>query len=176
MKLTDIDDLMFKPAFSLLPVKMDSPEAKAMLLAIALQESRFQHRIQLIGTSRRWWESLKGPARGFEQFELFGGTRGVLRHHTTRGYADHVLTQLRYPNKPRVVWMALAHNDTLAMCMARLLLWTHPNALPSLDGGWRPAWEYYLSLWRPGKPHIETWEQFWLTAIEVVETWTPTRA
>ena len=31
----------------MLPAKMDSPEARAMLLTIGLQESRFEHRVQI---------------------------------------------------------------------------------------------------------------------------------
>ena len=41
-------------AFSLLPPNMDSREARVMLLAIGMQESRFKHRKQI-----------GGPAKGF---------------------------------------------------------------------------------------------------------------
>lgn len=42
------------PAFEILPLRMDSTEAAVMMLAIGLQESRFEHRVQLIGRSRHW--------------------------------------------------------------------------------------------------------------------------
>src|SRR5690606_35531315 len=57
------------PAYALLPSRMDSDRATVMLLAIGLQESRFEHRRQI-----------KGPARGFWQFERGGGVRGVMTH------------------------------------------------------------------------------------------------
>lgn len=44
-----------EPALSLLPARMDSSRARAMLLAIGLQESRFEYRRQMNN----------GPARGF---------------------------------------------------------------------------------------------------------------
>ena len=51
-----------RPALALLPAAMNTPQARCMLLAIGLQESRFVHRRQI-----------GGPARGFWQFER--GTR-----------------------------------------------------------------------------------------------------
>ena len=43
-----------RPALALLPAAMNTPQARCMLLAIGLQESRFVHRRQI-----------GGPARGF---------------------------------------------------------------------------------------------------------------
>ena len=85
------------PAFEILPLRMDSTEAAVMMLAIGLQESRFEHRVQLIGRSRHWWQSLNGPARGWWQFEKAGGVVGVLRHHASREYASDICELLRYP-------------------------------------------------------------------------------
>ena len=53
-------------AFALLPPAMDTPDARVLLLAIGLQESKFSHRLQI-----------GGPARGYWQFEQGGGVRGV---------------------------------------------------------------------------------------------------
>lgn len=58
------------PGLELLPAKMDTPKARVMMLAIGMQESRFEHRKQI-----------GGPARGFFQFEEAGGVRGVLKLH-----------------------------------------------------------------------------------------------
>src|SRR5690606_38643231 len=67
------------PAYALLPSRMDSDRATVMLLAIGLQESRFEHRRQI-----------KGPARGFWQFERGRGVRGVLTHPATAALAREV--------------------------------------------------------------------------------------
>lgn len=138
-------------AFGLLPFEMYSPEAIQMLLAIGWQESRF--------TSR---EQMGGPARGFWQFERNGGVVGVLRHKATKQTAIDVLGALQYlPNPdPTVVYFALAHNDVLAACFARLLLFAHPKPLPAIDDP-LAAWAYYHDQWRPGKPHPETWHRAW---------------
>ena len=70
MTLTEVLRLAIEPALLLLPARMESAEATVMLLAIGLQESRLEHRRQI-----------KGPARSFWQAEKGGGmVHGVLRH------------------------------------------------------------------------------------------------
>ena len=136
-----------RPALTLLPSRMDSPEAVALLLAIGGQESRFEHR-----------EQIRGPARGFYQFES-AGIAGVLRHHASAQLSSEVCETLHYPATVEAVHAAVRDNDVLATVFARLLLWTHPAALPGradADG----AWAYYLALWRPGKPHAKTWPTY----------------
>lgn len=132
-------------AFSLLPPKMFSPQAEVMLLAIGWQESRFAHRRQIGGPAVGWW-----------QFERGGGVRGVLEHPDSKDHAAAVCEALCYPPEPAAVYAALADNDVLACAFARLLLYTHPDPLPDL-GDADGAWNYYLALWRPGKPRRETW-------------------
>ncbi len=128
-----------------LPTEMLSDEAVTMLLAIGYQESRFEHRRQI-----------KGPARGFWQFEHGGGVFGVLNNPATSRYAEDVCEDLCYSTDPDSVYAALADNDILAACFARLLLWTLPMPLPEL-GDEDEAWEQYIEAWRPGKPHRKTW-------------------
>lgn len=141
------------PALGLLPEKMDSAEARIMLLAIGLQESRFMHRRQMN----------EGPAMGFWQFERNGGVKGVLTHRVSKKFAAEMckvrgVAPLTYPT-----WEALEHDDVLAASFARLLLFTDPFALPKI-GNAAGAWEYYLRNWRPGKPHRETWDKFYVQA------------
>ena len=147
-------------AYSLLPEPMHSKEATAMLLAIGLQESKFQARRQLP----------KGPARGFWQFERAGGVAGVLNHRSTQKYIRRVLGSLCYPIgiDDYACHTAIEHNDVLACCFARLLLWTLPDPLPgrlAVD----KAWHVYADAWRPGKPHPETWAENYALAWEIVE-------
>lgn len=132
-------------AMSLLQPRFNTAPARAMLMAIGLQESRF---------SKRKQEG--GPARGFWQFEEGGGIAGVLVHPSTKPLIEPVLATMRY--LPRDCYQAVADNDVLACVFARLLLWTHPKPIPSEPD---PAWLYYIGTWRPGKPHRETWDEFY---------------
>lgn len=134
----------------------DSPPARAMLLAIGLQESRFEHRRQI-----------RGPARGFWQFEHGGGVRGVLRHQLTAQPIREVLSVLGYDDEADTVYTAIEHNDVLACACARLLLWTLPQPLPGPQDA-EGAWRQYLSAWNPGKPHRKTWDNFYSQAWGMV--------
>lgn len=142
---------VYAASLRLLPDNMHSKAARAMVLAIGLQESRFEHRRQIAG-----------PARGFWQFEL-GGIAGVLTHQATRPHIMDVLAKLRYDASPHTSYVAIEHNDLLACCYARLLLWTLTERLPWVDEPERGWWQY-LSAWRPGKPHEETWPEFYRQA------------
>ena len=138
------------------PARMISVESKAMLVAIGLQESRFEHRQQL-----------GGPAKGFWQFEQGGGIHGVLNHRSTRTLIRTILYQLRYDEDTLTSYNAVEHNDILAMSYARLLLWTLAGALP-VRGQHDYAWDYYMDAWRPGRPHRSTWNAFYDQAWEFV--------
>jgi len=133
-------------AMKLLPLQMDTPQARAMLLAIAHQESGCKYRRQV-----------GGPGRGWFQFEATG-VKGVLLHPQAKPHIADAMATLGYPvvTEPMAPYMALEHNDILATVFARLLLWTDPVALPAQDA---PAagWTIYLRCWRPGKPHEEKW-------------------
>lgn len=144
-----IRDSVIPMTWHLLPARMQSPEAEGMLLAIGLQESRFDYRAQI-----------RGPARGFWQFEQGGGWKGVISHPSTRGFAQMLFDQLAYP-KPE--FDSLTHNDVLACAFARLLLWTDAHPLPKVSQR-DEGWQYYLRTWRPGKPHPETWAACWMKA------------
>jgi hypothetical protein len=145
------------PGLSLLPATMDNFDARVLLVAIGLQESRFEHRFQI-----------QGPARGFWQFEEYGGVRGVLNHPDVSDIVRHVCRRLKVEPSTTKCYEAIAYNDTLACVFARLLLWTVPRPLPR-KGQVREAWKYYLDGWRPGKPHPETWEELHGQAIKIVE-------
>ena len=144
---------VYPAAMSLLPEAMDSPAAWRMLTAIGLQESRFTHRTQV-----------RGPARGFWQFERAGGVAGVLEHVSTRRVAEGVCAVLGYPATAAAVYTAIEDNDVLAACFARLLLWTDPRALPQSAGQAIDGWTQYLATWRPGKPHPQTWTEHFTAA------------
>lgn len=150
---------VIEPTYAhLLPGKFNSQQATVMLLAIGLQESRFQHR-----------EQVRGPAKGFWQFERGGGVTGVLTHPLSRRYAQAVLELRRNAVQPfasaESVHLGLADDDWLACAFARLLLYTDAQRLPSI-GDAEGAWDYYRRVWGPGKPHRGTWDGLYLKAIE----------
>jgi hypothetical protein len=141
---------ILNPALGHLPLAMDTPRARCMLLAIGLQESRFLYRWQVLNGGG------KGPARSFWQFERRGGVAGVLRHPATTGLIHRICAERDVPFNELSVWTRMETDDILGAVMARLLLWTDPKPLPVL-GDEFGAWAYYLRNWRPGKPHAGTW-------------------
>jgi hypothetical protein len=149
-------------ALGFLPARMNSIEARAMLLAIGMQESRFDHRRQL-----------GGPATGYWQFERGGGVRGVMTHSSASIYLPAIFKTLNYPLttagavEDRAIHDALADNDILACIFARLLLWTVPGSLPQSNQSSK-GWDQYLEGWRPGKPHSRTWPSFFAEAWRTV--------
>lgn len=147
-----ITQCIYPIAMQLLPEKMRHPDAWKLVTAIGFQESEFKNRRQVMG-----------PAVSFWQFEEGGGIRGVLNHEETQDYARFVCSVLNYKPEQKIVYEAMVHNDVLAACFARLLLWTDPRAIPtnSVDG-----WLTYISTWRPGKPHPSKWA----TSFQVGQT------
>jgi hypothetical protein len=144
------------PALSLLDAKLDSIPARAMLIAIALQESGLKARVQVLDAGKDWWESRPGPAHSFWQFEA-GGVSAVLGNNRTRQIVDPVLAQMAYPRMVTTVHDAVTHNDVLAAVFARALLYSAPWALPAQNAP-EEGWRQYLWAWRPGKPHEGTWK------------------
>jgi hypothetical protein len=130
---------------------MDTPEARALLLAIGWIESGFTARVQV-----------GGPARGFWMFEERGGTRGVLSHTKTAGFVLSAWNRVGYHStlSLHTAQAAIEQNDVIAAVFARLLLWTLPEALPARtdpEGGWTA----YMEAWRPGKPRPMAWPDAW---------------
>ncbi|MDZ4252688.1 MAG: hypothetical protein U1A72_08980 [Sulfuritalea sp.] len=151
-------DLAIIPAFRLLPENMDSNAALAMCVAIAMQESRIQHRRQI-----------GGPAHGYWQFEQGGGVRGVLTHPKSQPGIRTVLEALDYDpaSDPAACYAAIEHNDILAAAFARLLLYTLPDTLPARNAP-GVGWTQYQNAWRPGRPHRETFDAFFEQAWDIV--------
>ncbi len=145
------------PGLLLLPARMDGRGARLMLLAIGLQESRFQYRRQI-----------KGPARGFWQFEKNGGVRGVLTHATTKAAAIGVCRERSVGPNESAVHAALEKDDLLACAFARLLLYSDPRPLPA-PGEVANSWDCYLRNWRPGKPHRGSWDELYMHAREALD-------
>jgi hypothetical protein len=138
-----------------LPERMDTPSARLLIIAAGFQESDFQHRRQM-----------GGPARGFWQFEEIG-CRGVLMHHTTQDVARGLMLSARYAPHSDEAYGAIEHNDVLAAAFARLCFWRLPEPLPHTtdrDG----LWHYYRVAWAPGRPRPEKWAESYRKALEWV--------
>jgi len=161
-KLSEILALAIRPALSLLPPGLNSIEALVMLLAIGLQESRFEARRQMGN----------GPARSFWQFELGtkesrGGVWGVYLHGASRPLLERLCAALKVPFTPQAIYAAMEHNDILAAGVARLMLFTDAQRLPAANDA-DAAWAAYLRIWRPGKPRPETWPAYHAQALQEV--------
>lgn len=166
MELSEANDVITQ-ALRLLPGVLDKPEARVLLLAIGLQESRFKHRYQIVDGGGF------GPARGYWQFErgsklTRGGVWGVYLHRASSEPLRLLCRARDCQFDPAVIWSQLAQDDVLAAGVARLLLLTDPHPLPAL-GDVEGAWKCYaLRTWRPGKPHRKTWNEFYARALEEV--------
>jgi hypothetical protein len=152
------DAVMFgaiDPALAALPARMASEEAKVMLLAIGRQESNFAAR-----------EQVRGPARGFWQFER-GGVLRVMHHTSSSGAAYNYCVKAGVQWGSTSILRALAQDDELAAVFARLLLWTDPRPLPEI-GDKLGAWDLYERCWKPGKPAYSRWGSAYEQAVESV--------
>lgn len=140
-------------AYAILPVGWASSRATALLLAIGLQESGFNRRRQQ-----------QGPARGFWQFEE-AGVQGVLEHTATQLAIASALSALQYDHTLNglEILPALEHNDVLAACFARALIFTSHATLPAA-GLPSVGWAIYTETWRPGRPRRSTWNMHYADA------------
>lgn len=159
LRLSNIVETAVNPALQLLPRGLDSTEARVMLLAIGLQESRFEYRRQIGG----------GPGRGYPQFEpgdreKKGGVWGVYLHPASNELLRLLCRDRDCNFDPRAIWSRLEDDDVLAIGLARLLLLTDPHPLPEI-GDVQGAWGYYLRNWRPGKPRPESWPDYYAQAV-----------
>lgn len=152
-------------ALYLLPHQMHTPEARVMLYAIGLQESRFEHRRQLIKKGGQLVPL--GPAKGWFQFERGGGCTGVVTHQASRYWMHNVCQVRGVAFNATAIWNAIEHDDVLAAAAARLLLFTDPRKLPAL-GDEAGAWNLYIRTWRPGRPHRATWPALYAEALAEV--------
>lgn len=165
MELLQVKTDILDRAFAELPPKMDTPEARVMLLAIGLQESRFTATRQLVGNPPK----PVGPAVSYWQGEQGGGmVQGVRVHAATRDLAAEAYKRHGVNPDNASIWKAIEKDQVLACILARLLLYTHPFALPKLgdQGG---AWRYYMDVWRPGKPHAATWPGYCREAMKFIQ-------
>lgn len=151
------------PALALLPSKMDTPEARVMLLTIGLQESRFQYRRQVGGPARSFWQFEEGTQKSR------GGVWGVYLHSASSALLMKLCNERGVAFTPDAIYQAIENDDVLAAGLARLMLYTDPKALPAASDT-ANGWATYLRIWRPGKPHPETWPQFHRQAQQEVCT------
>ena len=156
MTLSEIRERAIAPALAMLPARMSGDMAEVLLLAIGLQESGLIHRHQI-----------GGPAHGLLQFERGGGVRGVMNHPASKDHAARVCVDRGVEPAVAAAFDAIEFDDVLAMAFGRLLLWTDPKPLPDVQDV-NGAWDLYLRVWRPGKPHRHTWDRHYAAAVREV--------
>lgn len=156
MTPAECNALVITPALKMLPVKMDTPAARRMLLAIGLQESELRYRRQIP----------TGPAKGLWQFERGGGVAGVLAHPQSALYAQTICEAREIPAEVATVYHSLECDDVLAAAFARLLLWTDPDRLPD---DMMQGYYCYSRTWRPGAKRPDDWPDNWRLASEALE-------
>ena len=163
MKLSEVTTTILDPMFKYLPSQMDSPAARVFLLTAGQQESRFEFRKQMGG----------GPAHGFWQFERGtkasrGGCWGIYLHEASRYWLADICKRRGVNFTPDAIHKAIVNDDILAAACARLLLFTDGKSLPAM-GDVNGAWTCYAKrTWRPGKPHRQTWDNFYANAMNEV--------
>jgi len=132
----------------------DSPEARALLLAIAGQESAWMSRFQFGGPARGWW-----------QFES-EAVADLMNRPTTCLTLKGFCAEQFIPWDAGDLFEAVAWHDPLAYALARLLLWTDPAPLPAV-GDRIGALMCYDRLWRPGKPDATRWTSRYAEALAI---------
>jgi hypothetical protein len=151
-------DLALAPGLSLLPATFDTPAARALILAICLQESDLKHRRQ----------QPHGTARSYAQFEPNGIT-GVFKHRRSGELANRLCYDLDISPRTAAVHTAIEWSDLLCVGFSRLLLWTLPQRLP-FPNEEENGYLQYLDAWRPGKPRYDDWPKnyalAWATVLE----------
>lgn len=161
------------PAISYLEDRHDVPffayetayqaRADAMLLAIAMQESNLEHRVQKGAGGKE----LPHLARGWWQCERAGCAGAV--SHSANDWLVEALSNVGVPPMASNLHDLVRDVDMIAVWVARSLLWALPGPLPAVDvADEEEAWRQYIAAWRPGKPRREAWPANWRTACEVV--------
>lgn len=137
-------------ALRILPPRLTSDEARAMLVAIALQESDLVSRQQIGGPALSYlmWEP--GPKSGLP---------GVLRHHATGSMAARLVSELDYSAlEPEELRQTCVTDGVLSAGLGRLLLFTLPYPLPPRHDV-EAAYRQYIDAWRPGKRTPGRWAE-----------------
>lgn len=156
MQATDLLTYIIVPAINLPDMPTNRGiEVQNMMLAIAYQESR----------ARARWQIPNGPAAGLWQFE--GGSKAaigqLMQHSATQYRLSETCRRFHFPFDRAALHQLLRTNDMLAAVLARLLLYSDPRPLPKLHQI-EYGWDYYTQNWRPGKPHLASWDEAWAYA------------
>lgn len=130
----------------LLPARLDTVAARALILKIVLKESNGVYRDQLEANGKN---TVIGPALGLAQFERGGACTALLKHPLTKADTLRVLAHYGVTATPDAFWRALAVNDGLAMAAARINLVWLPEALPAITDA-AESHRQYVKAWRPG--------------------------
>jgi hypothetical protein len=144
------------PAEIAFPFKA-STQSRALLLAIAGQESGWANRAQVpTDYAHSWW-----------MFER-EGVEGVMDHPSSGATLRAFCAEQAIGFDPDIIWAAITWHDGLAYALARLLLWTDPQPLPTV-GNVENSWLLYTKLWRPGRPRPTVWATIYEEATDATQ-------
>jgi hypothetical protein len=157
--LQQIQTRVLDPMFNQLLPHFDSPEARVMLLAIGLQESR---------SSPRGASTVMVLRAASGSSSAVAVVVGVLTSAASRDYARRRLLKLRnVAPSADSVWRRLEFDDLLAAAICPPDALGQPASMPALGRGGE-AWDYYKATWRPGRPRVRTWNGYYAQALEQV--------
>ena len=148
MNIADFNTHVIQRGVLFLPPDLNTHEARVQLAATAGQESNWSARIQ----------TPHGYARSYFQCEGSSGSglAGVVADPVAGGLLQKVCVQFDIPFTTADIFEAIMHHDIVAYAVARLIYMMDPDPLPPV-GNTTAAWNYYLKVWRPGKPDPERW-------------------
>lgn len=150
-------------AAAILPELDWSPAARVQLLATAMQESGgLRFRIQVPS----------GAARSFFQMERREAVLEVLTNTRSLPLLTRACETLVIPMGLDSLFEAVAWNDTLATCMARLNYWLSPLPIPVM-GDKAAALTMYGQTWKPAwflnnKPEPGRWDASYAAAAAAI--------
>jgi hypothetical protein len=154
----DFAKVALNAALALLPERMNTIEARVIVHAIGMQESKFATRVQFSPKAA----GNRGPARGLHQFER-GGITGLMKHPATKDHLVSLCAARQVDFHLDAIYSAIETDDILDAGLSRLNLWWDAAALPRMNQPWL-GWELYLRTWRPGHPRKNDWMDSWESA------------
>lgn len=142
---------VIEPGLIKLPDHLNTVEAEAMLLAIGMQETKFELS-----------NCVNSDRMGFFRVS----TRDIIKLITIDWTSKLLLDIANGANK-FINELVLEDAHFCALC-ARLMLSITGESLPNLNSDPSESWNLYLKTWKPDNPKRETWDAYWMHALYCV--------
>lgn len=150
------------PTLAPLGAPFDTRDARLMLVAAGMQESRFEARDQ--GDP-----DVPGPARGLWQFEKIACRDFVERGHRRLQHAVRCRRAIGVLEPMRLWWLiGEPRFDPVACLLARDALFRHVAEPLPQPGDVDEAWRQYVAAWKPGQRDRERWTRSYAASLEAL--------